>query len=294
MPTILTKRKAITDLKLLAAPDNGKKVIIPFRYPGGKYYALSGLKRFWQACPHDEYREPFVGGGAVFFAKPKAKYSWINDFDSELVNTYQVMANAKLRPELVERLSKEIASKERWAEVRSYQPKSSLDRAYRYYYINRTSFSGKMVSPGWGYRPKRSLPPERWNERLNPCGQKLRDVKITCLDFEKVIASPSRGKGVLLFLDPPYYMPPKRKHYSNGFETSDHLRLASLLQKTKHSFILTYEDHPDIRKLYEWASIYPVEFFYRVDNSQENGPSIAAGRRRKGFELVICNFKVSK
>ena len=64
---------------------------IPFRYPGGKYYALNMLAPYWCYCPHDEYREPFVGGGSVFFSKNKTKHNIINDIDSELITTYKMM-----------------------------------------------------------------------------------------------------------------------------------------------------------------------------------------------------------
>lgn len=48
-------------------------VTLPFRYPGGKYYAMNILEPFWDSVDHMEYREPFAGGATVFFTKPKAK-----------------------------------------------------------------------------------------------------------------------------------------------------------------------------------------------------------------------------
>ena len=41
----------------------------PFRYPGGKFYALKYILPFLNAVPHTEFREAFVGGGSVFFGK---------------------------------------------------------------------------------------------------------------------------------------------------------------------------------------------------------------------------------
>ena len=77
------------------------KVKTPFRYPGGKYYALKYLLPYIKRIPHDEYREPFIGGGSVFFGKPKAKTSWINDIDSELINVYKVIQNDRKNKELI-------------------------------------------------------------------------------------------------------------------------------------------------------------------------------------------------
>ena len=252
---------------------------LPFRYPGGKHYALGILAPFWEIVEHTEYREPFIGGGSVFFNKPKSELSWINDLDSELVTTYEVMKSPRLRRELISMVENEIASKERWREVFEFQPKSKIEIAYRYYYLNRTSFSGKLVSPAWGYRPKRSVPPERWHERIIPSGKKLKDTLITCKDFAEVIMSPPKRKGeVLIFADPPYFGPVKKKHYRCGFDHDDHVRLMESLRNCGHKFFLTYDDVLEIRELYSWANMYKTNFFYRVDNSM-----IQKGSRKIGL-----------
>lgn len=258
---------------------------LPFRYPGGKFYAMNILRPFWESVEHREYREPFAGGATVFFHKPKAEKNWLNDLDSELMICYRMMRDPETRRRMTEELSRETASKERWREVFESSPESEYETGKRFYYLNRTSFSGKMVSPAWGYRPKRSLPPERWGERILPCGQFLEQVRLTSLDFAEVIRE--EGEEVLLYVDPPYYLPPKHKHYRYGFDREDHVRLAEELKETGHSFFLTYDDCAEIRQLYRWANIYPAEFFYRVDNS-----SVRGGNRRVGFELIITNYEL--
>lgn len=265
-----------------------KRQPIPFRYPGGKFYALGLLAPFWQT-EHDEYREPFLGGGSVFFTKPKAKYNVLNDVDSELIITYQTMQDPVKREILLNKLESEIASKERWREVFEFKPQNDIEIAYKYFYLNRTSFSGKLTSPAWGYREKRSLPPHRWHERINPCGEKLEGAIIENTDFEEIINLPRKGKSTLMFVDPPYFSPPKKKHYRNGFNYEDHVRLMESLKRTKHKFFLTYDDIPEIREMYKWANINAAEFFYRVDNSQEFN-----GSRRIGFELIITNYDTQK
>lgn len=264
-----------------------KSFPLPFRYPGGKHYALKILRPFWLSFEHDEYREPFAGGGSIFFNKNKAPYNWLNDIDNELMITYRIMQEGELRQELIDVVTKEIASKARWKEMHVFNPQNDFEIAYKYYYLNRTSFSGKMVSSAWGYRPKRSLPPERWHERINPSGEKLENVILTSLDFKEVIVAPAVGTQVLMYVDPPYYSPPKNKHYRHGFELAEHQRLCEVLKTTNHKFFLTYDDVPEIRHLYRWANIYEVKFFYRVDNS-----NIQNGSRKFGFELVITNYEL--
>ena len=254
-----------------------------FRFVGGKFYALKKLKSFWEV-PHEEYREPLVGGGSVFFAKPKAKFNWINDMDKDLMTTYGVLSDPVKRHVLLNRLYNETATRERHTEVREYEPKTDIDAAFKYYYLNRTSFSGKMVSPVWGYREQRSLPPQRWRERIIPCGRKLEDAKITNVDFEDVIKTPS-ARRVLMFVDPPYFVEKKNAHYKHKFQYGDHLRLVESLKNTNHRFMLTYDDSNEIRKMYDWANIYDLDFIYRVENSQDN-----SGKRRNGNEVVITNY----
>lgn len=263
-----------------------KRAPLLFRYPGGKHYAMDILQPFWEAIEHVEYREPFAGGGSVFFNKPPAKKSWLNDVDSELIATYKAVTNAESRIQLLDRFSAEIANPERWREVLNFTPKNNVDIAFKYFYLNRTSFSGKLVSPAWGYRPKRSLPPERWHERIIPCGDKLNGVQLSSVDFQEVIEAPSGGD-VLMFVDPPYFLPPKRKHYRHGLDHEDHIRLATSLKKTKNLFFLTYDDAEEIRTLYKWAYIYPLKFFYRIENSATQN-----GARKQGFELIITNYEV--
>jgi DNA adenine methylase len=265
------------------------KVLLPFRYAGGKYYALRILRPFWEAVDHDEYREPLVGGGTVFFAKRKVEHCWLNDIDSNLMTTYRVMADPELRLKLVESLAREIASPERHAQVRESIPRNDFEIAVKYYYLNRTSFSGKMRAPYWGYRPKRSLPPNRWYERIIPCGKKLQGVKLTNDDFSRVITAPPMGKRVLMYIDPPYYQARQENHYAFPFDMADHVKLAKLLQDTDFRFFLSYDDCESVRALYSWAQIHPIKFYYRIDNSRNR-----MGKRAKGQELVISNYELKK
>lgn len=268
---------------------NSKNLTL-LRYPGGKYYALKYLEPFWSYIVHDEYREPFFGGGSVFWAKNKVEYNWINDLESELVNLLCVIQNPISREELVKLFDNEKeATIEKYTLVKNIIPSNPIERAYKYFYLNRTSFSGKMKAPSWGYRPKRSVPPFRWREKIIPAGDKLKNVKISNIDYSELIHAPAIGKNVLLFIDPPYFKAKQKSHYIESFELDDHLRLCEDLKKTEHKFILTYDDCLEIRDLYSWAYIFEMEFAYRLDNSQNNDK-----QRRMGKELIITNFPYDK
>lgn len=260
------------------------------RYPGGKFYALKFLKPFWEKISHDEYREPFFGGGSVFFAKPKSKLNWINDLEPELINLLKVISDDDKKSELLKYFEGEVeATKDKYNFVKTLTSNNDIEKAYKFYYLNRTSYSGKMKNPSWGYRPKRSVPPYRWKEKIDFASTKLKNVKITNLDFEDVISAPPMGNCTLIYLDPPYYKVKQENHYIKFFSKEDHLRLSVLLKNTTHKFFLTYDDCEEIRQMYSWAYIYEYSFFYRLDNSRDN-----SNYRKKGNELVITNYLMDK
>ena len=259
----------------------------PFRFVGSKYQAIRFIRPIWEAVDHDEYREPMIGGGAVFFAKPKAEYNWINDLDSGLIKTYSVMQDRQLRPKMIRRLEAEMPTRERHKAVKRDRPSNDMDIACRYYFLNRTSYSGMMNLPPWGYSSTKSVPPSRWGDRIEESGEKLTEVKITCHDFTQIIGAPQRGKtGTFLFVDPPYFLADQKRAYIHSFELEDHYRLNDALKKTRHKFCLTYDDCAEVRELYEWAEMLAVSWRYHVANSNK-------ADRRMGRELIITNFALS-
>ena len=170
-------------------------------------------------------------------------------------------------------------------EIKNYKPKNKIERAFRFFYLNRTSFSGIMVKPRWGYMLGSSVTPDHWTEIIEPVSKKLDGVKITCVDWKDVIKTKSQfdDKDVLLYLDPPYYNASKNI-YNNEFTKQEHVTLCSELKKTKFNFVLSYNDNPDIENMYNWANVEKVNWKYFMSE----------GRRQKGFELLISNYKINQ
>jgi DNA adenine methylase len=63
----------------------------PISYYGGKQKLVSHILP--RIATHNFYVEPFVGGAAVFFAKPPSAVECINDTNAELINFYRVLKN---------------------------------------------------------------------------------------------------------------------------------------------------------------------------------------------------------
>ena len=224
----------------------------------------------------------------------------MNDADPELINCYiHIQNNAE---ELIELLSEHEASKEKHHYFKNfYQPQNALERAFRWYYLNRTSYSGIMnpVNCYWGYGPKYSMQPHNWPRHLRRCSEKLQDVEITCKDFQDVIEQVPDG--TFLFIDPPYFNADQDKFYTHSFTLDDHHRLAKVLREhsCRMKFLLTYDNSPEVRALYDWSNrILEKEWNYtinRTDDQKKNGhghppKDKMKGKRYTGKEIFILNY----
>ncbi len=285
-----------------AAPHNTLSVLprsgrsnSPFRYPGGKFYAR---RLILNKLPcHDIYCEPFAGGASVFFAKSSASVSILNDADVEVVNTLRHIRDR------VEALIKLLDGIEATKQLHrfykdDYKPTSGLEQAFRWFYLNRTSYSGIMRPEncyfGWGRLY--SMHPRNWGPHLRTCSDKLQGVELLSMDFEVVIdALPD---DTFVFVDPPYWSGDQHKFYNCTFDQGDHLRLEACLRRNSERlrFLLTYDDCETIRNLYSWSSsMTGQQWNYTINRTddQRNGHKLAdgfQGSRGKGCELFISNY----
>jgi len=109
----------------------------------------------------------------------------------------------------------------------------------------------------------------------------IRDNACTNLDYTKLLTK--RGKHIL-YLDPPYYVK-GNDLYQCGFTEQEHVRLAELLKDHGESWVLSYDDCPEIRKLYKWASLYSFDVNYSITALKADEGSRLS---RKKAELLIC------
>lgn len=267
----------------------------PFRYAGGKYYAR---KHILPLIPSANcYCEPFAGGASIFFAKEKSFVSILNDLDEEVINTLvQIRDNVE---GLIKLLGNIPANKEIHSYFKNdFLPLNDLDKAFRWFYLNRTSYSGIMKRENcyWGYDKRYSMPPQNWPDHLRKVSKKLNYVILSSIDFEQVINSVPDG--TFLFVDPPYYNADQQKFYVQNFDFEDHLRLnKSLKDNSKRlNFLITYDNTPEVHELYSWCKIIdPKEWKYTLSRTddQVNGLKSDSGyksERPVGQEIFIRNY----
>ena len=271
----------------------------PFRYPGGKFYARKLILRRIPAS--DVYFEPFVGGGSIFFAKPASRVTILNDLDAGVINTFRQIRDRT--EDLIARLDGLPASRALHHHFKNeFQPADDLERALRWFYLNRTSYSGIMKPENcyWGYGEKYSMRPENWPGLLRSVAKKLTGVDLISEDFEPVIDRlPDRA---FLFVDPPYYKADQKKFYPCHFDLGDHQRLSACLKRHQDRlrFLITYDYSAEVRELYQWAErLEEQQWHYTIarTDDQKAGRKLADGHRssrKNGRELFISNQPAGK
>lgn len=265
----------------------------PLRYPGGKSRAVQQMKLLIPK-EFDEYREPFVGGASFFIylkqKYPKVKF-WINDLNSEL---YCFWKSAQVDSE---KLAREVAKvkKERSNGQELFNELleinvgklSEFERAVRFFVLNRITFSGVVEAGGYSQLAFVGRFTNSAIERVAKLGEIMEGVKITNVDYREMLFDGS--KNVFSFLDPPYYKATKSKLYGkNGVLHTEfnHDEFALSMKKCNHSWLITYDDSPEIRKNFEFANIYEWELQYGMNNYKQ-------GKADKGNELFISNYSLS-
>lgn len=288
----------------------------PFRYAGGKYYARKLILA--HVPEHAIYIEPFAGGGSIFFAKPKIDNNQLNDIDTELINVLIIIRDypnelinflkvkttkeSRIPIALIKGISKGYplpASKELHTFFKNeYKPKTNIESAGRWFYLNRTSYSGIMNVQNmyWGYGDKYSMQPKNWPQNILRTSEKLQGVNLTSLDFEEVIDN--APDGALLFIDPPYFNADQDKFYKCFFSKLDHYRLVECLRRNNHrlKLFITYDNTPAIRELYNWMpEMHDKEWNYCIQRTDDQKfKTVRKGERYKGKELFILNYSTEQ
>jgi DNA adenine methylase len=162
--------------------------------------------------------------------------------------------------------------------------RSDFDRAVRFFIMNRITFSGVMDAGGYSQQAFETRFTRSSIERLLTAAPLLRDVEITCGDYEPWLTR--AGDQVFLFLDPPYLSATDSKLYGERgilHTTFDHQRFADAMRRCPHRWLITYDDSPQVRKLFGFAKIVEWELQYGMNNYKQ-------GKAAKGKELFIKNY----
>jgi DNA adenine methylase len=252
-------------------------------WPGGK--AALAARIVSLLVDHVCYVETCVGGGGVFFAKPRSQVEVLNDRNLDLINLYRVWQ--RHRQAFMDELGLMLSSRRVYEDFWSQRGLTDIERAVRFYYRVRHTFCAKPAERSFGYgTTKGAVDPARVEADIRAVHERLARVYLEDLSVDQVIDRYDRPH-TLFYVDPPYYK--VSKVYGPGLDWSpeDHERLAVRLRTVRGAFLLSINDHPDIRRLYGWARVRPIEGRYSLGANASRSKD--SGVSRTSHELLITN-----
>jgi len=250
-----------------------------FPYIGGKHRVA---KKIISLFPdHKCYVEVFAGAANVLFAKEPGSVDVINDVNGELVNIFRVI---RWHPDpFVQELALMTHSRQEFIDYHDQPGLTDVQRAARHWFKMKATFGGTGPTGRRNFSfgmTKKSLVRNIAFETIQQAHERLDGVYIENDDFEKVIKRYDRNH-TLFFCDPPYW---QGANYGVPFEWADHERLARTLRNIKGKFLLTINDHLDIKKLYKGLHCRRGPMRYSVIRHGD----------QKTHELIIANYPLPR
>ncbi len=261
---------------------NPTKPLAP--YIGGKSKLANTIIEKINNIPHSAYCEPFVGMGGVFLRRnTKPKTEVINDYNGEVANFFRIL-NQHYQP-FLDVLKWKITTRKEFDRLVDTRPDTltDLQRAARFLYLQKLAFGGKVSGKNFGVNNQGSARFDltKLVPLLEEVHERLSGVVIENLDYKEFITRYDRPE-TLFYMDPPYYG--CEKDYGKTlFSRSEFELMAKQLSTIKGAFILSLNDHPEVRKTFKGFNQLAVSTTYTIAGNNNN---------KKVGELLISNIKL--
>ncbi len=268
----------------------------PLRYPGGK----NKLSKFISKICLDNninghYIEPYAGGASValyLLLEKKVSKITINDYDrSVYAFWHSVLKNTNKLCKLIELTDITIKN---WHKARDMQNNKSkaklLDLGFSTFFLNRTNMSGILTAGVIGgleqegkYKIDCRFNKVNLINRIRKIAKHKKHIELHNLDaleLIKKIQKESNNKNTIFYFDPPYYLK-GASLYMNHYKKDEHKAVSEAIKKIKKTnWIISYDDTPDIEKIYNWVNI---------QNKIKYTLNHRAYRTKKGKEIIFYN-----
>lgn len=272
----------------------------PFiKWAGGKRQLLPILTQHLPERAADSvYVEPFVGGGALLFHLQPAM-SIISDSNPEVANAYSVLRDHL--EELLAAMAEHRNEESYYYAVRAQNPMnlSSVGRASRFLFLNRTCFNGlyRVNKDGqfnvpFGHYKNPTLV-DADNLRAVSAFLRQNQVEVGAFDFREVLDSvfnaaldlPDHAGTVLVYLDPPYH-DTFASYTKRGFGRQDQEELAEWYGRLSQAgcrVLLSNSNTDLIRSLYRDFEIVEVEASRNINRD-------GSKRGKTKCEVLVKNY----
>lgn len=266
----------------------------PFvKWVGGKGQLLNILI---ENLPTDmaTYYEPFLGGGALFFAL-QPKLAVLSDINSDLIEAFSCVQ--QFPEELISDLSAHKYDEDYFYSLRNidrtpyFTSLSPVQRTSRLIYLNKACYNGlyRVNSKGQFNTPfgRYSNPTICDSENLRSCSVALKNTSLLCDTFKE--STHTARAGDFIYLDPPYLPINATSNFTGyvagGFSLADQEELAeycSELNSRNIKFLLSNSDTETTRALYKNFNISSVKALRAVNSK--------AAKRGPVSELLVKNY----
>jgi len=257
----------------------------PIKWMGGK---SKSVKTILPLIPkHDCYVEPFFGGGWIYFAKEKAKVEILNDINGDLINFYEVI-RTQLN-EFISRFDNVLVSRELFLDYRktmSNKSLSTIERAFRFYYVNQNAFGGLIrynkkgeCNSPFAINGKVFVQSGFWdNDKIKLAHERLKYTYIENDDYKNVLKKFDH-KDAFIFIDPPYVCKDGKYNGTNDFEYQE---LLEQCRNIKGKFILTLNS--EFEEMFDEFNVIHNDVHYSIGCTTESS---------KGYgEIIILNYDI--
>jgi DNA adenine methylase len=267
------------------------------KWVGGKRQLLQELQsRF--PISYDDYHEPFIGGGAVFFKLEPSEGS-INDLNRRLITLYEIIRDYP--EELIEENRQHeyveeyyYDARNRFNELHKLEERSvdlRIEEASLMLYLNRTGYNGLYRvnnSDEFNVPFGRHKNPDFVRERqIRAASDVLDDIEVYNRDFNYILER--AGEGDLVYFDPPYEPVSKtadfNQYQADGFDKDDQKRLRDLaVELDQEGVYVVISNSPPVGDIYEELTEFDIDIVdaVRMVNSD-------ADNRDEVAEIIITN-----
>lgn len=247
---------------------------------------------------HEIYIELFMGSAVTFFKKLKVPVNILNDINGNLTRLFLCCRDDVDRlirktywfhkNRLLFDIFKESFKEENFDLLDDRDPYTI---AAMYLFMIRNSFNNEESGIFRAFKDGHTDWSDDIFTMLKYLSNKLRDVLVENLSFDKLldkyIFTRKDNKEIFIFADPPYWVANQTTYYKHIFAEEQHILLAEKLHQVPENVkvIISYDDVPEIRKLYEdWNFLETEEYTY----SMSSGVSKPIKKR----EILISNYKL--
>lgn len=242
----------------------------------------------------NNYYEPFIGGGSVFFHinnNYEINKNYINDLNKNVINIYnEIKKNPEKMINNLEKLNKKKSKEDFYLFVNKYNSDNldNLEKSSLYIYLNKVSFNNNFnynkiknkIKPYYSLSHSKSNIYKESN--IKNISKLLKKTIISNIDYKNFIKKYKPKKGDFVFLDPPYLVQNVKQYYKNIFKLNDFKEMKDLCDKLNDkevNFMITLNKNDELIKIF---NNYNIKFIEKK--------SFISTFKKVENEIIITNY----